>query len=346
MVSLWWLCGSHPGPRCGRTEQPQAQRRLGEGGAPSPYPLPPGETGTRGLTEEILGRVLLVVSVLWEVIDFLAHPSEGPCGDETDRVLSLGPPRRGEGAPSAPGRPHETRLPQDADGGARRAGVGRVAEAWHCLPPRLCQILESARSAESYEADSFARRPVPPSSLPQLGRSGEKGSRVLQTRTRTPCGRFHRFGAELAFGSSPRPPGTPASGPGPSPARALGRGPRLAVRPPVRGTGTRSCRTSPWGNGRHFASSSSTSARLNAVVGECGVANAPGSGGSDRSAGSCPRRTVPDLLAADGVRHGVTASGPRRRRQRAGARRLAAAWMAGEGQSHAGLGARSGARAV
>lgn len=154
-----------------------AQRRLGEGGAPSPYPLPHGETGTRGLTEEILGRVLLVVSVLWEVIDFLAHPSEGPCGDETDRVLSLGPPRRGEGAPGAPGRPRGTRLPQDADGGARRAGVGRVAEAWHCLPPRLCQILESARSAESYEADSFARRPAPPSSLPQLGRSGEKGSR-------------------------------------------------------------------------------------------------------------------------------------------------------------------------
>lgn len=103
---------------------------------------------------------------------------------------------------------------------------------------------------------------------------------------------------------------------------------------------------SPWGNGRHFASSSSTSARLNAVVGECGVANAPVSGGSDRSAGSCPRRTVPDLLAADGVHHGVTASGPWRRRQRAGARRLAAARTAGEGQSHTGLGARSGARAV
>lgn len=176
LVALWLTPGSAVWTDGAAASSEAAGR--GRGTLPVPLP-PPGETGTRGLTEEILGRVLLVVSVLWEVIDFLAHPSEGPCGDETDRVLSLGPPRRGEGAPSAPGRPHETRLPQDADGGARRAGVGRVAEAWHCLPPRLCQILESARSAESYEADSFARRPVPPSSLPQLGRSGEKGSRVL-----------------------------------------------------------------------------------------------------------------------------------------------------------------------
>lgn len=52
-------------------------------GAATPRPaaswglLGMGAARRGGLTEEILGRVLLVICVLGEVVDFLAHSSEG-----------------------------------------------------------------------------------------------------------------------------------------------------------------------------------------------------------------------------------------------------------------------------
>lgn len=39
------------------------------------------------LTEQILGRVLLVIRILGEVVDFLAHPSEGSWGDTSRETL-------------------------------------------------------------------------------------------------------------------------------------------------------------------------------------------------------------------------------------------------------------------
>lgn len=39
------------------------------------------------LTEEILGRVLLVVCILREVVNFLAHSSEGSWGDTSQEKL-------------------------------------------------------------------------------------------------------------------------------------------------------------------------------------------------------------------------------------------------------------------
>lgn len=78
--------------------------------------------------------------------------------------------------------------------------------------------------------------------------------------------------------------------PGPRP------GPRLAERPPVQET--RNCRGSPWGNGQRFASFSSTSAPLNAVVGVCELADQPVSGGSCRLPCTC---SISDLLGTDGV---------------------------------------------
>lgn len=39
------------------------------------------------LTEQVFSRVLLVIRILREVVDFLAHPSEGSCGHTSQETL-------------------------------------------------------------------------------------------------------------------------------------------------------------------------------------------------------------------------------------------------------------------
>ena len=80
-VSVYW----HMGLLCTYpflgtdAEEPPTQRQMSDGRGPS---LPPRETREAGeLTQEILGCVLFVVSIFREVIDFLAHASESPCGN-------------------------------------------------------------------------------------------------------------------------------------------------------------------------------------------------------------------------------------------------------------------------
>lgn len=61
------------------------------------------------LTEEILSRVLLVIRILGEVVDFLAHSSEGSWGDTSQETFKSHPPRQeldvphGASAAAAPG---------------------------------------------------------------------------------------------------------------------------------------------------------------------------------------------------------------------------------------------------
>lgn len=65
----------------------------------------PGGPAKGELTQEILSRVLFVVSIFGEVINFLAHASESPCGNKR------GPELAGEGwkeplGPSLHPHPH------------------------------------------------------------------------------------------------------------------------------------------------------------------------------------------------------------------------------------------------
>ena len=63
--------------------EPQTQRQLGDRRAPLLTILPPGGPWKSGkLTQEILSCILFVVSIFGEVINFLAHASESPCGNK------------------------------------------------------------------------------------------------------------------------------------------------------------------------------------------------------------------------------------------------------------------------
>lgn len=64
------------------------------------------------LTKQILSRVLFIVSIVWEMVDFLADPSERPCGNKRG-------PERGGG---------------EGVGGGGRAG-GERGEQSLCLDP-------------------------------------------------------------------------------------------------------------------------------------------------------------------------------------------------------------------